>query len=78
MWSAYRLGVRDGRGASVRAVKRMLQHGAREIRVRQALGFEPRQLMNAAWALARWQRHCRLQGWPQEHTANTRCSSMLF
>ena len=66
MWAAYSLGVKDGRGASMRAVKRMLQHGAREIKVRQAQAFEPRHLINAAWALARWQRHCRLTGWPQE------------
>ena len=31
MWAAYSLGV-HGRGPSVRAVKRMLQHAAREIR----------------------------------------------
>jgi hypothetical protein len=36
MWAAYTLGVVDGRGASIRAVKRMLQHAAREIRVRGA------------------------------------------
>jgi len=32
----------------------------------QLQDFEPRHVMNAAWALARWQRHCRLMGWPQE------------
>eukprot|EP00434_Breviolum_minutum_P019791 symbB.v1.2.017463.t1/scaffold1361.1/size175804/3 len=66
MWAAYTLGVVDGRGASILAVKRMLQHAAREIRVNGAKDFEPRHVMNAAWALARWQRHCRLMGWPQE------------
>mmetsp|Transcript_51238 Transcript_51238/g.115073 ORF Transcript_51238/g.115073 Transcript_51238/m.115073 type:complete len:194 (-) Transcript_51238:23-604(-) len=44
----------------------MLQHSAREIRNSGAKDFEPRHIMNAAWALARWQRHCRLLGWPQE------------
>eukprot|EP00435_Cladocopium_sp_Y103_P049634 s577_g15.t1 len=66
MWAAYTLGVVDGRGASIRAVKRMLQHAAREIRVRGAQDFEARHLLNSAWALARWQRHCRLLGWQQE------------
>ena len=32
MWAAYTLGVVDGRGASILAVKRMLQHAAREIK----------------------------------------------
>merc|ERR1719507_2706153 len=31
-----------------------------------AQGFEPRHCVNAAWALARWQRHCRLTGLRQE------------
>ncbi|CAK8987285.1 Uncharacterized protein SCF082_LOCUS910 [Durusdinium trenchii] len=61
MWAAYSLGVAERKGSAQRAVKRMLQHGAREIR-----DFEPLHLMNAAWALARWQRHCRLAGLPQE------------
>lgn len=46
MWAAYTLGVVDGRGASIRAVKRMLQHAAREIRVRGAEDFEARHLLN--------------------------------
>ncbi|CAK8986195.1 unnamed protein product [Durusdinium trenchii] len=66
MWAAYSLGVAERKGSAQRAVKRMLQHGAREIRVRLAKDFEPLHLMNAAWALARWQRHCRLAGLPQE------------
>ncbi|CAJ1456130.1 unnamed protein product, partial [Effrenium voratum] len=53
-------------GSSALAVKRMLQHAAREIRNHGAKDFEPQHLMNAAWALARWQRHCRLNGLPQE------------
>ncbi|CAJ1376714.1 unnamed protein product [Effrenium voratum] len=66
MWAAYSLGIRDFRGSSALAVKRMLQHAAREIRNHGAKDFEPQHLMNAAWALARWQRHCRLNGLPQE------------
>ncbi|CAE7242125.1 slc44a2 [Symbiodinium sp. CCMP2456] len=65
MWGAYTLGV-HGRGPTTRAVKRMLQHAAREIRTSGAQDFEPRHIINAAWSLARWQRHCRLMGWPQE------------
>ncbi|CAE7493266.1 unnamed protein product [Symbiodinium sp. CCMP2592] len=65
MWAAYTLGV-HGKGPTTRAVKRMLQHAAREIRTSGAQDFEPRHIINAAWSLARWQRHCRLMGWPQE------------
>lgn len=36
MWAAYSLGVAERKGSAQRAVKRMLQHGAREIRVRLA------------------------------------------
>lgn len=66
MWAAVRLGTSDARPAAHDAVRRLLQHSARQLRAAGARGYEPRHCANAAWALAWWQRHCRLTGLPQE------------
>merc|ERR1719410_1875865 len=60
------IGVNDDRPVTHVNVQRLLQHAARQVRNAGASGFEPRHCTNAAWALARWQRHCRLTGVPQE------------
>merc|ERR550532_1538138 len=61
-----KLGISDPRPAAHDSVQRLLQHTARQLRAAGARGFEPRHCANAAWALARWQRHCRLTGLRQE------------
>jgi len=66
MWSAMTMGVADARPVVHANVQRLLQHAARQVRNAGAKGFEPRHLTNVAWALARWQRHCRLTGLRQE------------
>lgn len=66
MWAAMTLGRRDPRPAARSSVQRLLQHAARELRdASRVQQLECQHLANVAWALARWQRHCRFSGWPQ-------------
>lgn len=66
MWAAMSIGVEDRRPATHAHVQRLLHFAARHLRQVGASGFEARHLTNAAWALARWQRHCRLHGLRQQ------------
>lgn len=71
MWAVMTLGIRDSRPSVHSCVQRLLQHTARHLRDVRPQDFEPQHFTNAAWALSRWQRHCRLFGWPQECKAAT-------
>eukprot|EP00927_Polykrikos_kofoidii_P078424 TRINITY_DN75246_c0_g1_i1.p1 TRINITY_DN75246_c0_g1~~TRINITY_DN75246_c0_g1_i1.p1 ORF type:complete len:486 (+),score=61.33 TRINITY_DN75246_c0_g1_i1:157-1614(+) len=76
MWAAGTLGATEARPAARMAARQLLDDGATRLRRGGALGLEARHLTSAAWALSRWQRHCRLTGWRQELKSST-CRAAL-